>query len=135
MINMIAKTETNLTPTHVRMLPAGESIQEDGARWQLFEDSSDPERFTVLTSVGFDLLSRNRGARHDIYELMNNYRAAELGSTAIAGEDPEIRKKLGTGFEAKVYSLPSYFLRFFLNLSQISFTNCKIVVKISPNTI
>jgi hypothetical protein len=95
----------------IRMIPAGEDIQADGARWQILEDAADPGRFTILTSAGYELLSRDRAMRGTVRGLMEQYRAAELGEVVDLGEPSETRHQLGAGGEAIVYSMGRYAVR------------------------
>lgn len=83
--------------------------QPDGAQWAVFENPKDNREFTILTSAGQELL---RGERRDeLRGLIHSYQAHELGSSALLGADPEMRRELGRGQEATVYSMGPYAVR------------------------
>lgn len=91
--------------------------QPDGARWEVYEDPEDIRRYTILTSAGQDLLKGDK--KDELRSLVDRYRAVELGSIALLGEDPNIRKELGRGREAVVYSMGPYAVRERVGISDV----------------
>jgi hypothetical protein len=83
--------------------------QESGARWAVYSDPNHVEGFTILTDAGVALMGERRN--NPIRGLIRQYRAAEIGSIALLGEDPDMRQELGTGQEATVYSMGPYAVR------------------------
>jgi hypothetical protein len=77
--------------------------QEHGARWSVFSHPNSDEGFTILTSAGAELLQSPEDG--SIRSLIHRYRAAEVGSIALLGEDQGIRQELGQGKQATVYSM------------------------------
>jgi hypothetical protein len=84
--------------------------QPDGAQWNVYENPDSLHQFTIITSVGGELI-QDPVRRHDLLGLLRRYRAAELGGVALFGEDPDVRQWLGSGQEATVYKMGPYAIR------------------------
>ncbi len=84
--------------------------QEDGSRWNVYENPDDPREFTILTGSGQDLFKdpkRSAEARGLIHE----YRGVELGNIPLLGTTPGMREELGRGQEAIAYRMGPYAVR------------------------
>lgn len=83
--------------------------QPDGAVWAVYEDPTDIRRYSILTSSGQEQFHGD--GLGPLRSLIHQYRAAEVGSIALLGESPGIRKELGRGQEAIVYAMGPYAVR------------------------
>lgn len=97
------------TASDPSMRPSFHVEQPDSAKWAVYEDPEDIRRFTIVTSAGNELLQGQD--RELLRSLVHQYRAAEIGSIALLGENPDIRRELGRGQEAIVYSMGPYAVR------------------------
>jgi hypothetical protein len=84
--------------------------QEDGARWFVYDQEQDPRGYTIITSEGHSLLQCQDQEGY-LRSLIHRYRAAELGTMALLGEDPDIRQELGRGQQAIVYRMGRFAVR------------------------